>query len=37
MKRPPNLLGLSIPESTLQRISQKVIKEAVEDKKVELK
>ena len=33
MKRPPNPLGSSIPESTLHRISKKVIKEAVEDKK----
>ena len=37
MKGPPNPLGSSIPESTLHRISKKVMKEAVEDKKVELK
>ena len=37
MKQPPNLLGSSIPESTLHRISKEVMKEAVEDKKVELK
>ena len=37
MKRPSNPLGSSIPEPTLQRISKKVLKEAVEDKKVELK
>ena len=37
MKRPPNSLGSSIPESTLYRISKKVMKEAVEEKKVELK
>ena len=36
MKQPPNPLGSSIPESTLHRISKKVTKEAVEDKKVEL-
>ena len=37
MKRPLNPLESSIPESTLQRISKKITKEAVEDKKVELK
>ena len=37
MKRPPNLLGSSIPESTLHRISKEVMKEAVEDKEMELK
>ena len=35
IRRPPNLLGPSIPESTLRRIPKKVMKEAVEDKKVE--
>jgi len=37
IKRPPNALGLSILGSKLWRISKKVTKEAVEDKKVELK
>ena len=37
MKRPPNPFGSSIPESTLQRISKKTMKEVVEYKKVELK
>ena len=37
MKRPPNLLGSLIPEFTLHLISEKVIREAVEDKKAELK
>ena len=37
MKRPPNPLGSSIPESSSHRISKKVIKEVVKDKKVELK
>ena len=37
MKRPPNPTGSSIPKSILQRISKRVMKEAVEDKKVELK
>ena len=37
MKRPPNLLESSISESTLHRISRKVMKQAIEDKKVELK
>ena len=37
MKRPPNPSGSSIPESTLHRISKNVLKEVVEDKKVELK
>ena len=34
--RPPNRLRSSIPESTLHRISKMVMKEAVEDKKMEL-
>ena len=36
MIRPPNQLRSSIPESTLHRISKMVMKEALEDKKVEL-
>ena len=36
MIRPPNQLRLSMPESTLHRISKMVMKEAVEDKKMEL-
>ena len=34
--RPPNHLKSSMPESTLQRISKMVTKEAVEDKKMDL-
>ena len=36
MIQPPNQLRSSIPESTLHRISKMVMKEAVEDKKMEL-
>ena len=36
MIQPPNQLRSSIPESTLHWISKMVMKEAVEDKKVEL-
>ena len=36
MLRPPNQLRSSMPESTLHRISKMVIKEAVEDKKMDL-
>ena len=36
MLRPPNQLRSSMPESTLQRTSKMVMKEAVEDKKMEL-
>ena len=34
--QPPDQLRLSIPESTLNRISSLVMKEAVEDKKMEM-
>ena len=34
--RPPNQLRSSIPESPLHRISKMVMKEAVEDEKMEL-
>ena len=37
MEQPQNLSVSSISKSTLQRISKKVLKEAVENKKVELK
>ena len=37
MKQLPNQLESLIPKSILQRISKKVTKEAVEDKKIELK
>ena len=36
MIQPPNQLRLSMPESILHRISKMVIKEAVEDKTIEL-
>ena len=36
MIRPLNQLKLSMPESTLHQISKMVIKDAVEDKKMEL-
>ena len=35
-KQPPNQLRSSMPESTLHRISKMIMKEAVEDKKMEL-
>ena len=34
MEQPPDSLESSIPESTLHRISKKIKKEAIEDKKV---
>ena len=37
MKQPPNPTGSSIPKSTLQRISKRVMKEEFEGKTVELK
>ena len=37
MKRPPNPTGSSITKSTLQKISKRVMKETVDNKKVELK
>ena len=36
MLRPPNQLRLSMPESTLHQISKMVMKETIEDKKMEL-
>ena len=36
VKRPPNQMKSSIHESTLHQISKMIMKEAVEDKKVEL-
>ena len=35
-KQPPNQLRSSMPESTLHRISKMIMKEAVEDKKMDL-
>ena len=37
IKQPLSPMGSSIPKSILQRISKRVMQEAVEDKKVELK
>ena len=37
MKQPLNPTGSLIPKSTSQRVSKREMKEAVEDKKVELK